>query len=323
MMPSMRLDNGARSCGAEVSAPGVGGVALRAAVGPRDGCRSRRPMMMNTKDVLELRDAAAALVRVGGAVLKRHFGKVRDVRAKESWASVVSEADLESEARLTEWIERRFPGDGIVAEESGHRPGSTGRTWVIDPLDGTSNFVAGLPWFGVIVAVLEGEEPVASAMLLPLEDALYASAPGRGVERNGERVAMTGETDLRRLLIGYSFDPALGEAESRRQGLLLTRVAREVRNVRATNSMLDFLYTIDGRLGGCLNHATRIWDIAAAVQMCVEAGGLMTDLTGQPIRFELTPEGIARHFSILGASRAVHPQLVNLVRQTLAALPDS
>ncbi|MCP5524527.1 MAG: inositol monophosphatase [Verrucomicrobiales bacterium] len=267
----------------------------------------------------QLREAAITVSRLGGEVLLKHFGQVRGVRAKESWASVVSEADLESERVILAWLTERFPEDGIVAEESGFRPGRSGRTWVVDPLDGTSNFIAGLPWFGVMVAALDGVVPVASAIHLPVDGVTYAAATGQGAWRGDRRVSVTAGTDLRKLLLGYSFDPALDEVEARRQGILLAGLARRVRNVRATNSMLDFVLTVDGRFGACLNHATRIWDIAAAVGLFEEAGGRMTHLDGSPIEFALTPAGMGRTFAVLGASRALHPVLVEAIRRETAA----
>jgi myo-inositol-1(or 4)-monophosphatase len=263
----------------------------------------------------QLGEAAMTVAGMGGEVLLKHFGRVHGVRAKESWASVVSEADLESERVILAWLAERFPEDGVVAEESGFRPGRSGRTWVVDPLDGTSNFVAGLPWFGVMVAALDGVTPVASAIHLPVDGVTYHATQGQGAWRGDQRVWVTAETDLRKLLLGYSFDPALSEAEARRQGILLADLARRVRNVRATNSMLDFVFTMDGRFGACLNHATRIWDIAAAVGMLEEAGGIMTHLDGSAIEFALTGQGIGRHFAVLGASRALHPILLEAIHQ--------
>lgn len=267
----------------------------------------------------QLRDDAVALAREAGNVLRRHFGRVIQVRAKESWASVVSEADIESEACIIRALRQQHPDDGILAEESGRQPGATDRTWVIDPLDGTSNFVAGLPWFGVMVAVLDGAEPVAGAIHLPLEEVTYAGAKGGGVTRNGTPVRVTPETDLRQLLLGYSFDPALDEAGAIAQGLTLARLARAVRNVRSTNSMLDFVFTIDGRFGGCLNQATRIWDIAAPLLLFEEAGGRLTGLDGRPLSLDLGPAAAERNYAVLGASQALHRQLVRL----LASQPPS
>lgn len=272
-----------------------------------------------TTERTRLRDDAVALAREAGQVLRRHFGRVTRVRAKESWASVVSEADLEAEACILEALRARHPRDGILAEESGHQPGESDRTWVVDPLDGTSNFVAGLPWFGVMVAVLEGSVPLAGAIHLPLDGITYAGARGGGVTRNEQPVQVTAETDLRRLLLGYSFDPALDEAGANAQALTLARLARSVRNVRSTNSMLDFVFTIDGRFGGCLNHATRIWDIAAPILLFEEAGGLLTGLDGVPIRLDLGPEAAQRNYSVLGAGRELHRQLVALLQSLPAA----
>ncbi len=279
-------------------------------------CPAGHGEKMSAKEYSKQRDEAAALARQGGAILMRHFGRVKGVRAKESWASVVSEADLESEAHIVQQLRTRFPADGIVAEESGYSAGQSNRTWIIDPLDGTSNFVAGLPWFGVIIAVLEGALPIAGAIYIPTEDVLYASARGAGVQRNAVPVSVTGEEDPRQLLLGYSFDPALDAEEAERQGSTLARIARSVRNVRSTNSMLDFVFTIDGRFGGCLNHATRIWDIAAPSLLLEEAGGVLTGLDGEPLDFDLSPEGIARDYAVLGASRALHRKLLRLLHPT-------
>ena len=90
----------------------------------------------------------------------RHFGRIRQIRAKESIASVVTEADLAAERCIFELIRARFPEDGLLGEESGFQSGKSGRVWIVDPLDGTSNFVAGLPWFGVMIALLASTSPL-------------------------------------------------------------------------------------------------------------------------------------------------------------------
>src|SRR5436190_16171994 len=108
------------------------------------------------------------LVREGGGILMKHFGRIRQVRQKENPSSVVCEADVAAEQHSIERIRHEFPDDGIIAEESGFVAGSSEFTWVIDPLDGTSNFVAGLPWFGVQIGVLRGSRPVVAAMYLPV-----------------------------------------------------------------------------------------------------------------------------------------------------------
>ena len=223
---------------------------------------------------------------------------------------MVTAADLASERCILQLIRARFPDHGTLAEETGFAPGSSDLTWVIDPLDGTSNFAAGLPWFGVLMALLERDQPVLAAMYLPVTGALYLSERGQGVTRDGTPVRMTDATSLASVLCSYAMDVAEDPAEVSRQCLGLGRVVQQVRNVRATNCCVDLCHTIDGRYGGYINHCTRIWDIAASCLMFPEAGGVLTDLSGAPIRLDLGAEATRCNYPVLGASTTLHPALV-------------
>jgi myo-inositol-1(or 4)-monophosphatase len=253
-------------------------------------------------------------VRAGGEILRGYFGKVVHPRQKEAASSVVCDADLDSERRILRHIQAKFPGHNTIAEESGRVWRGSEFTWVIDPLDGTSNFVAGIPWFGVQIALLRGPEPILGAMYLPLEDKLYFAEAGRGAYRNGKRVRVTNERDLHRVLCAFGFDPA-PVRRSRRSVELLFRVAAAVRNTRATNSLVDFCYTVDGRFGGCVNLKTRIWDIAPVALILPEAGGKFTCLDGSPILFDLDATGIDRNYPVLGGSARLHAKLAALTRR--------
>jgi len=252
-------------------------------------------------------------VRIGGEVLRGYFGKLVHPRQKEAASSIVCDADLDSEKRILRHIQARFPGHNTIAEESGRVWRGSEYTWVIDPLDGTSNFVSGIPWFGVQIALLRGLEPILGAMYLPLEDTLYFAEAGHGAYRNGKKVRVTAEPDLPRVLCAFGFDPA-PVRRSRRNVELLFRVAAAVRNTRTTNSLVDFCYTVDGRLGGCINLKTRIWDIAPVALILPEAGGKFTYLDGSRIVFDLDAQGINRNYMILGGSARLHAKLAALTR---------
>lgn len=248
------------------------------------------------------------LVQGAGGILLRYFGKIKNVRQKEHPSSVVCDADLAAEEHVVKFLRAQFPEDGIVAEESGASRGRSDYTWVIDPLDGTSNFVAGIPWFGVQIAVLQQTSPVAAAIYLPTERALYLAAAGQGVTRNGKTLTVTSERRLKNVLCAFGFDPTADPRGSRRNSELLRRVSTGVRNIRATNSLVDFCYTLEGRFGGCVNLNTKIWDIAPVSVMLPEAGGKMTDLRGRKIRFLL--EEPAHSYQVLAASRVLHPRIL-------------
>jgi myo-inositol-1(or 4)-monophosphatase len=252
------------------------------------------------------------VVVAAGAVLMKHFGRIKNVRRKEHASSVVCEADLASEALVVKAIQSAFPEDGIIAEESGYHPGRSGLTWAIDPLDGTSNFVAGVPWFGAQVGLLNRTEPVMAAIYLPTEERLYFAEKGGGLTRNGKRLRMTVERRLDNMLCAFGFDPGMEEREGRRVMGMLQRVASGARNIRATNSLIDFLYTLEGRFGGAINLNTRIWDIVPFAVMLAEAGGKLTDVYGRKIAFD--PTDAQRCYTIVGASRVLHPQLIKLLK---------
>ncbi|HYG36815.1 MAG TPA: inositol monophosphatase, partial [Clostridia bacterium] len=181
------------------------------------------------------------------------------------------------------------------------------------PLDGTSNFVAGIPWFGVMIGVLRDSKPVLGAMYLPIEKTLYFAEAGQGAYRNRDRVQVTSETDLQNLLCAFGFDPT-PDLSSRKNVEMLFRVSGAFRNVRTTNSLVDFCYTTDGRFGGCINLKTKIWDIAAASIILPEAGGKLTYVDGRELAFELDEQIIQKEFAVLGASIELHPKLVALAR---------
>ena len=260
-----------------------------------------------------LRRTLLETVDIGGKVLRGYFGKLIHPRQKDNPSSIVCDADLAAEKRVLQLLHRRFPTHNIIAEESGRLWQGSEYTWIIDPLDGTSNFVAGLAWFGFQIALLRGAKPILAAMYLPLEDTLYFAAAGQGAWRNGKRVHVTAETKSNKVLCAFGFDPA-PDRRSRRSVDLLFRVAAVVRNTRATNSLVDFCYTIDGRLGACVNLKTKIWDIAPVALILPEAGGKFTYYDGQPLHFELDERVMEREYAILGASEKLHRTLAAITR---------
>jgi myo-inositol-1(or 4)-monophosphatase len=180
-------------------------------------------------------------------------------------------------------------------------------------LDGTSNFVAGLPWFGVMIARLEGAEPREAALYLPALGAMYTAQKGRGARRNDTPLAVSTATDLSQVLIGFGLDGTADAAALRRQGLLLAAVAQRSRNVRATNSLVDFCYTAESRLGGTINFNCKLWDLAAPALLVREAGGVVTDLAGRAPDFRVGPEAATRTHTVLAAAPALHWELRALV----------
>jgi myo-inositol-1(or 4)-monophosphatase len=244
-----------------------------------------------------------------GELLLSFAGQLINPRRKEDPSSIVCDADLASEKCIIDRIRARFPDHNIISEERGRDWQASDYTWVIDPLDGTSNFVAGLPWFGVQIGVLRAGKPLVAAMFLPVEKALYFAQAAGGAFRNNQSVAVTSEGDPQNVLCAFGFDPA-PTGRSRNAIELLFRVSQKVRNTRATNSLVDFCYTIDGRFGACINLKTKIWDIVPVSLILPAAGGILTDLAGNDLVFQLDEQAGQLDYAVLGASRELHAKML-------------
>ena len=249
-------------------------------------------------------------LKKGGQILMDHLGRTSDARVKESISSVVTEADLAAEKAILEVLQGAPGACNIITEESGYQDHGSEFTWVVDPLDGTSNFAAGLPWFGVIIALFKKEVPVVGGMYLPVDQMLYLTGTGTGATRNGEQIKATESGDLSRHLVSYSFDFSEDQEKTRSEMEIMAKLSREVRNIRSTNSLVDFCYVADGRLGAALNQTTRIWDIAVPWLMIREGGGKVTDIKGSEIRFDLSPKAMEQNYTILSSGAGLHAQIL-------------
>ena len=248
-----------------------------------------------------------------GNILLDHWGQKNVIKQKESQSSIVTEADAASEAFLSDYILKRHPRHNILGEETGLHSNGSEFTWILDPLDGTSNFACRLPWFGVLIAVLEQQDPIMAVMYLPVDKTLYFSVKGEGVQCNGKSVTVTSETNLKNTLCAYGIDFSSAD-NINCEVALLSRLVQNCRNVRCTNSLVDLAYTIDGRLGACLNQSPKIWDIASAKLMFKEAGGLLTDFNGKEIELDLGADCCNKTYIIAGASKTLLPQVLKIIQ---------
>lgn len=253
-------------------------------------------------------------LKSAGKLLLRYFGRTLNVKRKESHASVVTEADVAVETFLAQRIRARFPSHNILGEETGWQNRGSEFTWVIDPVDGTSNFAAGLPWFGVMLAVLRNARPVMAAVYLPATDTFYFAEQGKGVFRNGEQVRVSTATRLSDVLCAFAVDPTPDPQQAQRNVMVFERLVAHCRNIRMTNCLVDFCSTVDGRIGVCLNQMTKIWDIAPFVLMFPEAGGVFTDQSGRRIRFDLSGLPQKREYAVVGGNRCLHRHVLALLR---------
>lgn len=259
------------------------------------------------------RETLHSALTKGGNVLMSHLGKTSEATVKESISSVVTEADLASEKVILNILLDTPEPNNVITEESGYIDNRSAYTWVVDPLDGTSNFAAGLPWFGVIIALFRGNRPILGGMYLPVDQQLYLCEEAAGATLNGISIHTTASAKLAGHLVAYSFDfsDTPGKTESEME--ILKSLSKKVRNIRSTNSLVDFCYTADGRLGAAINQTTKIWDIAVPWLMISEAGGRVTDIQGKEIEFDLSAGAFDRNYTILASGSGLHSPLMKSI----------
>ncbi len=253
----------------------------------------------------ELRDACAEAARRGGAVLRERWGKQRTVELKGG-IDLVTDADRASEAALLGFLSDRFPGAAILAEESGASgAGAGGLRFIVDPLDGTTNYAHGLPVFAVNVAVIDARGLAAGATYDPLRDELFTAARGGGAFLGGVRLAPSGRAEVKSALLvtGFPYDIHTDhELPLRLFGAFLTR-ARGVR--RLGSAALDLAYVACGRFDGFWEQRLKPWDVAAGILLAREAGACVTDLDGG--------ERMLETGDILAASPALHRPMLDVI----------
>ena len=250
-----------------------------------------------------------------GEVLMKHFGKVTNIRVKENLSSVVSEADLESEKVILDLIAKDFPEHNIISEESGYHFKGSEFTWIVDPLDGTSNFVAGLPWFGILIAVMKDHVPVAAGAYIPVNQQLYYAEQGKKARLNGQLIQVTNSQKLKDVLVAYSLDFCPDFTDTIAETSIIAPLVQNARNVRSTNCLLDLCYTADGRLGAAINQHEKIWDISAPWLIIREAGGLVTVLTGNELNFNLSEKDFGKNYPIIAANPYIHRKIIKLIQE--------
>jgi len=248
-----------------------------------------------------------------GKILLENFGKISDYEVKESQSSIVTKTDIDSEKQIMQIISEAFPTHNLLGEENGFQNKNSEYTWVVDPIDGTSNFAAGIPWFGVIICVLKNFKPTMAGCYLPVQNQLYFAEKGKGATLNGKQISVSNESVLKNNLVVYSLDFSDEPGKTEREAQIIQKLVRNVRNLRSTNCLVDLCYTADGKFGAAINQSTKIWDIAGTGLLIEEAGGRVTDLNGDKFNFTLTKNNYNRNFEIVATNKLIHSEVIKLI----------
>ena len=253
----------------------------------------------------EMKDFTVKLAQEAGALLMEKFDQSIAVSYKGD-INLVTEADKISESLIIAAIRQRFPGSGILAEESPAIPGSSLR-WIIDPLDGTTNYAHGYPVFCVSIA-LEKDGVIALGVIYdPTRRDTFTAVRGNGAYLNGKRLSVSTTSDLNRSLLATGFPYDIRESKENNLNYF-NMMAKEVQAIRrAGAAALDMAYVAAGRFDGFWELKLQPWDVAAARLMIEEAGGKITEISGSSWNM-LSPD-------ILASNGRIHQQMIAVLQR--------
>jgi myo-inositol-1(or 4)-monophosphatase len=257
-------------------------------------------------DPRALRDTAVELAREAGALLLDGFGR-RHAPEHKGRIDLVTDYDRRSERLLIEGIRRRFPDHGVLAEESGRHAPATGAAeaparWLVDPLDGTTNFAHNYPFFGVSIAVEVAGALAAGVVYDPVRDELFAAAAGHEATLNGATIAVSAVPRLEEALLVTGFPYDVREHPERHLPSFQAFLMRAQGVRRDGSAALNLCYLAMGRFDGMWEDDLAPWDLAAGVLMVREAGGTVTRYDGSTFRLDGR--------QVLASNGGLHPEMM-------------
>ena len=255
---------------------------------------------MSDEGLLDL--AVAIAVEAGDLLLERFHSDATGIETKSTPTDLMSDADRDSEALVLDRIKGARSDVGVIAEESDDQTSRSGVTWIIDPLDGTVNFLFGIPVWAVSIAIHDSVGPLIGVVHDPNHKETFAAQRGLGSRLNGGSVMVSSKDDISTALVGTGFSY---EAETRKaQAARIPKVLPRVRDLRrAGSAAIDLAWLACGRLDGFFEAPMKLWDRAAGEILISEAGGVITSLTAP---FD-DDEGV------IASGPSLHDQLKDLV----------
>jgi len=242
-----------------------------------------------------------------GSLIKKGFGKTFSIEYKSNESNLVTEIDRASESLITEFIKAKYPAHSILAEEGGGVNNDSEYLWVIDPLDGTTNFAYGLPIFSVSIGIQKNGVTIAGVVYDVMRDILYSAELGKGAFANSKKIKVSNEKKLEHSLLvtGFPYNVAENPEGAFEKFTSLTKKARGIR--RLGSAAIDFCYLASGVFDGFWEVYLHPWDICAGKLIAEEAGGLVTDFNGNPMDIYSK--------KILATNGRIHDQIVKVMNE--------
>jgi myo-inositol-1(or 4)-monophosphatase len=249
--------------------------------------------------------AAVAAAKTAGKIHKRYYGKVRDIRFKSgNNLNLVTEVDGKCEKAVLSLLKKRFPRHNFWGEEGGGSLDPSNYTWIVDPLDGTTNYAHAYPFFCCSIALVKGRRLLAGVIYDALRDECFSAERGRGAFLNGKRLRVSKTADLAKSLVATGF--AYGVLKTLYNFRNFQNFVLNSQGVRRDGSAaLNLAYVAAGRFEGFWERGIQAWDMAAGVLLILEAGGKVTDISGKP--FDLLAQ------NALASNGKIHRKMFKLL----------
>jgi len=251
------------------------------------------------------RELAIGLVQEVGELLRAERRGARRIAFKGSPTNLVTEMDARAEALIVDRLTAGFPDDAILAEERGARAGRSGRRWIVDPLDGTTNYAHGLPIYGVSIALEAAGRVVLGAVYDPSQRELFVAERGHGAFCNDARLAVssTSTLDASLLATGFPYDIRVNVDNNLKEYAAFSVRARGVR--RLGSAVLYLAWVAAGRFDGYWELRLGPWDVAAAGLMVEEAGGRLTAIGGGPVDLDAP--------TVIASNGRIHDEILSVL----------
>ncbi len=246
------------------------------------------------------------IAKEAGEIAREGFGKNFSIEFKTNLSNLVTEYDKKCEAAIINFIKKEYPFHAILAEESGEHKNSSKYTWVIDPIDGTTNFAHGLPIFAVSIGIQKGNETICGVVYDVMRDVAYSAEKGSGAFANDRRLNVSSNDDIRKsvLVTGFPYNVAQNPDYAFERFIACLKNARAVR--RLGSASIDLCYVAEGVFDGFWEVYLHPWDVCAGKLLVEEAGGLVTNFKGESI--DIYSE------QFLASNKVIHNALMDVIK---------
>ena len=248
------------------------------------------------------------IAKEAGEIIREGFGKNLSIEFKTDEANIVTNIDKAAEKVIVDYIRKEYPTHSIIAEESGENRKSSEYTWVIDPLDGTTNFAHALPIFAVSIGLLKGDEIILGIIYDVMRDVVYSAENGSGTFANKSKINVNDNSNLSRsvLVTGFAYD----RGDQYKNAIkLFGSFLTNTRGVRRLGSAaIDFCYVASGVFEGFWEANLSPWDVCAGILIVKEAGGRVTDFNNRGINI------FSNQF--LATNGKVHDKMVDIMTKS-------